>query len=267
LLACVAVNLYSGILAVEDINPVDKGVYQSRAEKMIVCITIFELFKEEPNLVVCEDWADHLFPRKLRFKVCTFSLALLYLRRKNINSFARFNSLVHNAHERKITMIAHIMKSNLPGANAEQFYEFMINPPPEVYAHWLPNEHHVFHVVKYSKTTPVGDLIFFDQHISPKHRLKFFTVTKTANKPSRVVYQMRKFGVNIPGYLELEFCDASDGLLLIETIRIGYNSIGKALDPFIRMVFNKSFFEALDGHHKREWADLAKVLSKQKSVV
>jgi len=156
------------------------------------------------------------------------------------------------------------MKSNLSGVNAEQLYGFMINPPPEVYAHWLPDEHHEFHVVKHSKTTPVGDLIYFDQHISPKHRLKFYAVTKIANKPNRVVFQMRKLGLNIPGYLELDFNDTSDGLLLTETLRIGFNGFGKILDPFIKIVYNKSFFEALNAHHKREWANLAEVLSKFK---
>ena len=158
-------------------------------------------------------------------------------------------------------MITHIMKSNLLGANAKQFYEFMINPPPNVYAHWLPNEHHEFHIVKQSKTTPVDDLIYFDQHISPKHRLRFYAVTKTANKPNRVVFQMRKFGVNIPAFLELDFCDTPDGLLLTETLRIGFNGVGKLLDPFIKIVYNKTFFEALNQHHKREWQNLAEVLS------
>jgi len=161
-------------------------------------------------------------------------------------------------------MITHIMKSSLSGANAGQFYEFMINPPPELYAQWLPNEHHEFHVVKYSKTTPVGDLIYFDQHISPKHRLNFHAITKTADKPNRIVFQMRKLGMNIPGYLELEFSDTSDGLLLIETVRIGFNGIGKTLDSFLRIVFNKAFFKALDGHHKREWANLAEILDERR---
>jgi hypothetical protein len=153
------------------------------------------------------------------------------------------------------------MKSNLSGARAEQFYEFMINSPQDVYAHWLPDEHHEFYVVKQSKTTPVGDLIYFDQHISPKHRLRFYAVTKTANKPNRVVFQMRKLGVNIPGFLELNFCDTPDGLLLIETLRIGFAGLGRLLDPFIRIVYNKSFFEALNAHHIREWLNLAEVLN------
>jgi hypothetical protein len=29
------------------------------------------------------------------------------------------------------------------------------------------------------------------------------------------------------------------------------------------MVFSKSFFEALDSHHKREWSNLADILSKK----
>ena len=157
-------------------------------------------------------------------------------------------------------MITHIMKSILPGASAEQFFEFMVDPPPEVYANWLPDEHHKFHVVKHSETTPVGDLIYFDQHISPRHRLRFHAIIRVADKPNKLVFQMRKLGVSLPGYLELEFRDTLEGLLLIETVRVGFGGIGKALDPVIGIVFNKRFFEALDGHHKREWDDLAKIL-------
>ncbi|MCL2055342.1 MAG: hypothetical protein FWG90_13055 [Oscillospiraceae bacterium] len=157
-------------------------------------------------------------------------------------------------------MFKHTMKSKLPNATAERFYNFMIAPPPEVYAHWLPKEHHEFHVVKRGKTSPVGDLIYFDQHISPKHRLNFHAVTRIAKKPNHIVFQMRKFGVNLPGYLELKFRDSAEGLLLVETIYVGFGGIGKVLDPFIRVVFNKSFFKAMNEHHKREWANLSEIL-------
>ena len=66
--------------------------------------------------------------------------------------------------------------------------------------------------------------------------------------------------MNLPGYLELKFRDSAEGLLLIETIYIGFSGIGKVLDPFIRAVFDKSFFEVMNGHHKREWANLAEIL-------
>ena len=44
---------------------------------------------------------------------------------------------------------------------------------------------------------------------------------------------MRKFGINLPGYLELDFLDTADGLVLTETLRIGFNGFGKICDPFI----------------------------------
>ena len=157
-------------------------------------------------------------------------------------------------------MITHTMESKLPGARASGFYDFMVNPPPEVYARWLPDEHHEFHIVKQSTTTPVGDLIYFDQHIGRKHRLRFHAITRVADKPKRILYQMRKFGLNLPGYLDLQFCDSEDGLLLTETIRIGLGGIGKLLDLVIRLVFNKPFFNEMNKHHKREWANLTEVL-------
>jgi hypothetical protein len=152
------------------------------------------------------------------------------------------------------------MKSTLQNAAAAAFYDFMVNAPQETYAHWLPDEHHQFHVVQCGENTPVGDLIFFDQHISPKHRLTFHAITRIAEKPYHILFQMRRFGINLPGYLELQFVDTMEGLILTETIRIGFNGFGKIIDPLIRLLFNKSFFEEMNGHHKREWANLAEIL-------
>ncbi|MDR1753351.1 MAG: hypothetical protein LBR74_00370 [Eubacterium sp.] len=162
-------------------------------------------------------------------------------------------------------MITHIMKSKLHNAAAAAFYSFMVDPPREIYARWLPEEHHKFHVVKRSETTPVGDLIFFDQHIGSKHRLTFYAITRVADKPNHVLFQMRRFGINLPGYLDLQFRDTADGLCLTETIRIGFNGSGKVLDPIIKLFFNKSFFNEMNAHHKREWANLAEILRQGKS--
>ncbi len=96
-------------------------------------------------------------------------------------------------------MITHIMKSELHNAAAVEFYNFMVDPPQETYVRWLPDEHHEFHVVKRSETTPVGDLIFFDQHIGKKHRLTFYAITRIAEKPNHILFQMRRFGLNLPG--------------------------------------------------------------------
>jgi hypothetical protein len=152
------------------------------------------------------------------------------------------------------------MKSTLQNATAAAFYDFMVNAPQDTYAHWLPGEHHEFHIFKRGKNTPVDDLIFFDQHISPNHRLTFYAITSVAEKSNRILFQMRKFGINLPGYLELQFDDTSEGLLLTETIRIGFGGYGKIFDPAIRLVFNKSFFTAMNSHHKREWECLGDIL-------
>ena len=157
-------------------------------------------------------------------------------------------------------MITHAMKSKLPSAAAAQFYDFMVSPPQETYARWLPDEHHKFHVVKRGAKTPIGDLVFFDQHIGKKHRLKFYAKIRTADKPRYILFQMCKFGIDLPGYLELDFFDTADGLILTETIRIGFNDFGKFIDPVIKLFFNKSFFREMNGHHKREWANLAEIL-------
>ncbi len=157
-------------------------------------------------------------------------------------------------------MIKHIMKSRLEGAVAAEFFGFMVDPPQEIYARWLPDEHHEFHIVRRSQTTPVGDLIFFDQHIGKKHRLTFYAITRTADKPDHVLFQMRRCGINLPGYLDLQFHDTADGLCLTETISMGFNGPGKLIDPILRLFFSKSFFNDMDGHHKREWANLAEIL-------
>jgi len=156
-------------------------------------------------------------------------------------------------------MLTHIMQSKLPDSTATDFYNFMINPPAEVYAKWLPEEHYEFHIVKHSNNSPVDDLIYFDQNIGNKYRLKLYGIIREAHNPNRIVFQMRKFRLNLPGYLELEFLDSPEGLLLTETLRIGFRGIGKVLDPFIRLVA-KGFIKELNEHHKREWLNLSEIL-------
>jgi len=152
------------------------------------------------------------------------------------------------------------MQSRLPNAKAIDFFKFMINPPAEVYKNWLPKEHFKFHIVKHSNESPINDIVYYDQSISNIYRLKFHALIRVANEPSRIVFQMCKFGIHLPGYLELDFIDTSEGLMLTETLRIGFNGIGKVCDLFIKIYFNKGFFREMNEHHKREWQNLAEIL-------
>jgi len=157
-------------------------------------------------------------------------------------------------------MIKYTLHSKLPNANADEFFNFMIDPPAEVYANWLPKEHYKFHVVNRSNGSPTGDLVYFDQNIGNKYRLKFYAKIKVANKPNRVVFQMRKCGINLPGFLELDFSDTGEGLHLTETLRIGWNGFGAICDPLIKIAFGKGFFNEFKEHHKREWKNLSDIL-------
>ena len=159
-------------------------------------------------------------------------------------------------------MIVHTMTSTLPGAKAERFFDFMVNAPQDVYANWLPEEHHQFHLIKAGESAPVGNFFYFDQNIGKKHRMKFHATAVVAIHPTNVAYQMRKFGITLPGFLELCFEDTMEGLVLIEQIRIGFAGIGKIFDPFIRIVYNKRFFKEMDTHHIREWKCLAECLKR-----
>jgi len=158
-------------------------------------------------------------------------------------------------------MIVHTMQSRLAGAKAEAFFGFMINPTPEVYAKWLPEEHYEFHLIKKGKDEPVGNLFYFDQNIGKKFRMKFCATIVVAEQPEKIVFQMRKFGINLPGFLELEFEDTQGGLALTERIRIGFRGVGRVFDPFIRIIYSERFFKEMDAHHEREWVSLAECLA------
>ena len=157
-------------------------------------------------------------------------------------------------------MIIHSMKSVLPGAKAERFFDFMVNAPQDVYVNWLPEEHYEFYRIKEGKTAPVGNFFYFDQNIGKKYRMKFHATVVIAEHPTKVVFQMRKFGITVPGFLELNFEDTAEGLVLVEQIRIGFGGIGKMIDPFIRIIYSKRFFTEMDAHHIREWKSLAECL-------
>ena len=155
--------------------------------------------------------------------------------------------------------IIHTMKSELPNGKAEQFYNFMIEPTDESYSNWLP-EHHQFHIVKRCKNSPVGDLIFFDQHISPKFRLKSYAVVRVADRPREITVQVRKFGVCVPVFVSLYFEDTPNGLVLVEELRAGYSGIGMIFNPFFRFILTKRKLSDLTKHHNKEWKEFEKIL-------
>jgi hypothetical protein len=93
-----------------------------------------------------------------------------------------------------------------------------------------------------------------------RHRLKFHAVVTVADRPNRITWQMKKAGLRLPAFVTLELHDSPEGVQLKHELRIGYSGVGKILDPFIRLYFNKSFQTALTEHCNAEWFMLAEYL-------
>ena len=158
-------------------------------------------------------------------------------------------------------MITHKVNLAVPNARAEQFYDFMINPTNERYGAWWPGEHLQFHIVKQGDSNHIGDEVFMDEHLGKNHRLFFHAIVNVAERPHKITWQMKKAGIRLPAVVTLEVNDSVEGVMLKHELRIGFSSIGKLLDPFIRLYFNKSFQNALDEHCRIEWDKLAEYLN------
>jgi len=161
-------------------------------------------------------------------------------------------------------MIRHTVELTVPNASAKQFYDFMINPCDQRYSEWWLGEHLKFHIVKHGNENHLGDIVFMDEYLGKNLRLTFHAGVITANHPSKIEWQMIKAKMRLPAVVELSLHDTIEGVRLKHELRIGYSGIGKILDPFIKIYFNKSFRKALEEHCKIEWFKLADYLSTQK---
>jgi hypothetical protein len=162
-------------------------------------------------------------------------------------------------------MIIHTVELTVVNVLAEQFYEFMINPTDEAYSAWWPGEHLRFHIVKHGDKDHLGDLVFMDERLGKNHRLVFSAVVIKALRPRSITWQMKKAGLRLPAVVMLELHDSSEGIQLKHELRIGFAGVGRILDPFIKLYFNKSFQTALDDHCKIEWDKLASFLNQSKT--
>jgi len=154
-------------------------------------------------------------------------------------------------------MIVHTVELIVPNAYKEQFYDFMINPSDKAYNEWWPGEHLQFHIVKRGEENHLGDVVFMDEYLGKNHRLTFFVAVVKADRPNKIIWQMKKAGIRLPAFVELSLHDTDEGISLTHELRLGYSRILKILDPFIKLYFNKKLQKALEEHCKIEWFKLA----------
>jgi len=166
-------------------------------------------------------------------------------------------------------MIKHMVELTVSNARAEQFYDFMINPTDERYSLWWQSEHLQFHIVKHGSDSHLNDVVFMDEWLTnsngKRHRLTFHAVVKAADRAQKITWQMKKVGMRLPAFVTLELTDSAGGVELKHELRIGFGGIGKILDPFIRLYFNKSMQDALTEHCIAEWPMLADMLNSGES--
>ena len=158
-------------------------------------------------------------------------------------------------------MIKHTVELIVPNANAKQFYDFMIEPCDKRYSEWWPGEHLQFHIVKNGDKNHLGDIVFMDEYLGKNRRLTFHAIVVTSSYPNKIEWQMMKAGIRLPAIVELELSDSDEGIKLKHELRIGCSSIGRLLDPFIKLYFNNSYRKALEEHCKIEWFRLAEYLA------
>ena len=150
-------------------------------------------------------------------------------------------------------MIQHIVEVKVNNTKAEQFYDFMINPSDQRYNEWWPEEHLQFHITKPGDENHLGDHVYFDEFLGGKRHLTFHAVVVTANRPNKIVWQMKKAGVRLPFFVNFELRDEPEGVVVKHELRLGYSGIGRLFDPFIGLYFNKAFRADLEKHCKIEW--------------
>jgi len=157
-------------------------------------------------------------------------------------------------------MINHKVELTVKSTTAEQFYDFMINPTDKGYNEWWAEEHLQFHITKKGDKNHLGDHVYFDEYLGEKRRLKFHAVVITAERPKKIIWQMKIAGMKMPFYVKLELTDIQGGVNVIHELKLGYKGIGIFFDLFIRLYFNKAYRADLEKHCKIEWQKLADYL-------
>lgn len=153
-----------------------------------------------------------------------------------------------------ITMETEVYVAGLTG---REVTDFMLNPSDENYSKWWEGTHLEFHVLK-SCPGHIGDLVYMDEFVG-RHRVKMKGVVVEAVPGELIVWQFKKV-IKLPGRLSLKLKDDKGGVRITHTLTIGFNVIGKILDPVFGLFFPKGFKKDMDEHARIEFNRLKDVL-------
>ena len=143
------------------------------------------------------------------------------------------------------------------GLWGQEVFDFLIDLNDLSYQAWWPGTHLELHSIK---VTPnyVGSVVFMDEFIG-KRRVKTKGVVREATPGERIVWQVQKL-IMLPVTLSLELQDDKTGTNVTHTIRVGYDGVGRVIDPIFRLYFSPKFAWAMDEHVKTEFPRLRDML-------
>jgi hypothetical protein len=136
------------------------------------------------------------------------------------------------------------------GISGREITDFLLDCTDERYQQWWPGIHLRLHAVTRGRDH-VGDVVFMDEYVG-KRRIRMTGVVIETTPGERIVWQLQK-RVRLPIRLSLELADRDGGVALRHTITAGYQGIGRALDPLLRLWFTPAFATAMDEHVRREF--------------
>lgn len=154
-----------------------------------------------------------------------------------------------------ITMTTQVSVRNISG---KAITDFMLDCTDEAYQAWWKEVHFAFHTIR-RFPDDLGNIVFFDELVGTK-RLKFSAMVIEAIPGRTLVWQL-KSGVKLPGWLILKLTDTQDGVEISHTLKLGYQGLGRKLDPLIRLFLSEGFEKALTEHVQIEFSKLAQILS------
>lgn len=151
-------------------------------------------------------------------------------------------------------------RAYVEGIRGEQIVDFMLHCTDDTYRQWWPGTHFSLHTVE-SRPGHIGDVVFMDEMIG-RRRLTMHAAVTELIPGRRIIWQFKQI-VLLPAWLCLDLVDDGAGVMVIHTVRAGFNGAGKLLDPLLKLYFTDGFVQALDEHVRIEFPKLGVMLGDQ----
>ncbi len=127
------------------------------------------------------------------------------------------------------------------GIGGGPLFDFLINPNDRDYQRWWPGTHLEFHTVR-QRPGQVGDVIYMDEYVD-KRRVQMSGVVIEAIPGKKITWQMKEW-IRLPVWVDVELEEDAQGVMVIHTIKAGFNGMGRLLDGIFRLYLTRQYSPA-----------------------